>query len=461
MGVIWSQFFPPKATFSVDDIPDLTGQVMLVTGGNSGIGKEIVKGLLAHNAKVYLAARNAESAKMAIAELKTQTGHDAEFLEIDLADLGSIKRAAEEFTRKEKQLNVLFNNGGVMASLPVVQLDMLTKQGYDLQFGTNVLGHFYLTKLLLPTLITTAKDSGKPTRVVNTSSLVLEGAAKFDFATFKESPARAKLGTSGLYQQSKFGNAVFSAELHRRYAEQGIVSIALNPGNIMTNLGRYLSPGFLRILKYIVYDPPLGALTPLYAGTVKEGDGFGGKFLFPWARMGQVPAAVDDANNGRELWTWYLVTPTSHALSSPRHERYALQRVGLPLLLHVECVSLLIIPLTSLFVGCSQATEPGTDGSGFCDGLRGHRKSKRDPREKALKREFMARDYRRDGATGRIVVEQPPGPITQMVTAPAMIPAQAETPPRTLVPKQMLASVRESPSGEADPQRFVTGLDVS
>ncbi|KAF7302622.1 hypothetical protein HMN09_00896700 [Mycena chlorophos] len=300
MGAIWSQFFPPKATFSVDDIPDLTGQVMLVTGGNSGIGKEVAKGLLAHNARVYLAARNAESAKMAIAELKTQTGHDAEFLELDLADLGSIKRAAEEFTRKEKQLNVLFNNGGVMRP-PV---DMLTKQGYDLQFGTNVLGHFYLTKLLLPTLITTAKDSGKPARVVNTSSLVLEGAAKFDFATFKESPARAKLGTSGLYQQSKFGNAVLSAELHRRYAEEGIVSIALNPGNIMTNLGRYLSPGFLRILKYIVYDPPLGALTPLYAGTVKEGEGFGGKFLFPWARMGQVPAAVDDANNGRELWTW-------------------------------------------------------------------------------------------------------------------------------------------------------------
>ncbi|KAF7307309.1 hypothetical protein MIND_00524900 [Mycena indigotica] len=318
MGSTWSQFFPPKATFTTKDIPDLTGQVMLVTGGNSGIGKEIVKALLERNAKVYLAARNPENAKSAIADLKAETGREAEFLEVDLANLPSIKRAAQEFTSKESQLNVLFNNGGVMVIRSTIQqpfpnlfqrppTNMLTTQGYDLQFGTNVLGHFYLTQLLLPTLISTATASAKPARIVHTSSLSTHffPAKTFDFATFKESPKREKYGTAWLYHQSKFGNAVMSVELHRRYADKGVVSVALNPGNINTNLGRYL-PGFAAtLLKYlVVYPAPMGALTSLYAGTTKEGELLGGKYLFPWARLGEAPVTVHDPANGTELWKW-------------------------------------------------------------------------------------------------------------------------------------------------------------
>ncbi|KAJ7070628.1 NAD-P-binding protein [Mycena amicta] len=302
MGTTWSQFFPPKPTFSVNDIPDLTGQVMVVTGGNSGIGKEIIRSLLEHNAVVYLAARNPESAKSAIADLKALTGKEAQFLEIDLANLPSIKRAAAEFLSKESQLHVLFNNGGVMRP----PIEQLTKQGYDLQFGTNVLGHFYLTQLLLPTLLSTASTSGKPTRIIHTSSLSTHmfNGTSIDFNTVKESPKRVTLGTAWLYHQSKFGNAVLSAELHRRYAEQGIVSVALNPGNIMTDLGRHMPPFALYILKFIVYPAPFGALTSLYAGTTKEGELLGGKYLFPWARLGDAPPAVNLPENGKELWTW-------------------------------------------------------------------------------------------------------------------------------------------------------------
>lgn len=117
---------------------------------------------------------------------------------MDLADLPSIKRAAAEFTQKETQLHVLFNNGGVM----IPPVDQLTAQKFDLQFGTNVLGHFYLTKLLLPTLLATATPEN-PARVINTSSLASLGVSTIDFNTVKDSPARKKFGTSNLYSQSK------------------------------------------------------------------------------------------------------------------------------------------------------------------------------------------------------------------------------------------------------------------
>ncbi|KAG6808463.1 hypothetical protein H0H92_004035, partial [Tricholoma furcatifolium] len=187
-----------KSAFSVDDIPDLAGRVMIVTGANTG--KETAKALLAHNAKVYIAARNKEKTEAAIEDLKAATGKEAIFLKVDLADLPSIKAGAEEFLSKEKELHVLFNNGGVM----IPPIELLTEQGYDLQFGTNVLGHFYLTKLLLPALLAGAKSSsdGKA-RVVNTSSSAHMSGA-LDFNTFKDSPKRKKTASFTLYAQSKF-----------------------------------------------------------------------------------------------------------------------------------------------------------------------------------------------------------------------------------------------------------------
>ncbi|KAG6868967.1 hypothetical protein C0993_006489 [Termitomyces sp. T159_Od127] len=123
MGVALSyiaEAAPPRATFSVDDIPDLAGRVVIVTGANTGTP---TLALLAHNAKVYIAVRNKEKAQEAIKDLEEATGKQAFFLQVDLADLPTIKSGAEEFLR------------GVM--MPPVEL--LTKQGYDLQFGTNVL----------------------------------------------------------------------------------------------------------------------------------------------------------------------------------------------------------------------------------------------------------------------------------------------------------------------------------
>ncbi|KAJ6556182.1 NAD(P)-binding protein [Mycena capillaripes] len=276
MGTLISvirQSYPPKSKFAVDDIPDLSGQVIIVTGANSGVGKETVKALLQHNAKVYLTARSAAKGKEAIDDLKSETGKQAEFLELDLADLHSVKRAAQEFTQKETQLHVLFNNGGVMGP----PIEQLTAQGYDLTFGTNVLGHFYLTKLLLPTLLATAAP-GKPARVINTSSTASELWGAPD------------------------GNVAFSNELFRRYGDQGIVSVALNPGNLKSGLQRHLVGVTRFLIESVLYPTPYGALTQLWAGTTVAGAMFGGKYLIPWARMGTNPSTNSAAE--KNLWTW-------------------------------------------------------------------------------------------------------------------------------------------------------------
>ncbi|KAL1671576.1 hypothetical protein EV122DRAFT_226331 [Schizophyllum commune] len=301
MGQAFSELYPPAPTFSVDDIPDLSGKVMIVTGGNSGIGKETVKALLKHNAKVYLGARSPQRAAEAIKELKEETGKEALLLQVDLENLKSVKAAAADFQSKETQLHALFNNAGIM----MCPTEMVTVNGYDYQFGTNVLGHFYLTKLLLPALLSTAQSSPEGiVRVVNTSSSGHAFVKTIDFNTLKDGPARRKKNPTILYGQSKFGNIVFANELARRYGDQGIVSTSLNPGNLYSNLQRYMNPVVAKIIQWLILHPtPLGALTQLYAGT-KGGKELNGKYLIPWARLGQPGPGADDPKLGKALWEW-------------------------------------------------------------------------------------------------------------------------------------------------------------
>lgn len=302
--------YPPKTLFTVEQIPDLTGQVIIVTGGNAGIGKETCKALLEKNAKVYLAARSKSKADEAIKWLKSETnGKVPTFLELDLADLASIRRAAEEFKSKEHELHVLFNNAGVMAP-PV---DQRTADGYDLQFGTNVLGHYFLTSLLLPTLIHTAKNSPVAqghARVVNTSSMgafwAPKGGIIWEALGTDTDSAQAckKLGTNWLYCHSKLGNVLFSNELARRYGEQGIISSSVHPGVIKSELPRHLPELIAKVYTLFLYPVSQGALTQLWAGTTPEGLNHNGKYLIPWARVGDIPPGARDEKIGEKLWAW-------------------------------------------------------------------------------------------------------------------------------------------------------------
>ncbi|KAN0080035.1 hypothetical protein V8E55_009601 [Tylopilus felleus] len=183
-------------------------------------------------------------------------------------------------------------------------IDMLTDDGYDLTFGTNVLGHFYLTKLLLPVLISTAKTTPEETvRVVNVASQAhVVGELQFD--TFIDGPKRRADDTFRLYAQSKTGNIVFSAELHRRYHDQGIVSTALHPGIINTEVKRYFSSFLQSLAPWVLFDVTRGSLTPLYAGTALEAGRLGGQYLIPWARVSEPRPYTQDPQLGKELWAW-------------------------------------------------------------------------------------------------------------------------------------------------------------
>ncbi|KAJ7619150.1 NAD-binding protein [Mycena polygramma] len=301
ISAYFAQSFPPKSKFAVDDIPDLTGKVIIVTGGNGGIGYEIVKALLPKNAKVYMLSRSKERAETAIARLKTETGKEALFIQLDLSDLDSVRKAADEFKSKETKLDVLFNNGGVMNT----PIELLTKQGFDMQFGTNVMGHYLLTKRLLPLLIAAAQSSpDKKARVVNQSSSAQMFVDTIHLDALTDVPARKKLGTAKMYMESKFGNVVFSNELARRYGDQGIVSTSGNPGNLKTDLQRHTPGAFMLLFGWLFSPAPFGALTPLYGGVSTDPVNLNGKYLIPWARVGVMRKEAEDPKLGEKLWKW-------------------------------------------------------------------------------------------------------------------------------------------------------------
>ncbi|KZO94651.1 NAD-binding protein [Calocera viscosa TUFC12733] len=304
---IWYQFgeyYPPKSKFSVDDVPDLTGKVALVTGGYSGIGKVVAKYLLLHNATVYIAGRSQNKAGEAIEELKQITQNDKiRFLPLDLGDLISVKEAAEQFLQSGDRLDMLYNNAGV-AFLPLHQL---TKQGYDITFGTNVIGPAYFTILLIPALISSAKTAkdGK-VRLINVSSAGHWIAPKggVDWTTVVGSnPERLNtLTLVSAYTQSKWANIVFSNELARRYGNQGIVCTSLSPGIIRTELTRH-EQGKSRSAGLPNFDAdPEGALTALYAGTSPETLDMGGRYFRPFARVGVARKDTNDEELCRKMW---------------------------------------------------------------------------------------------------------------------------------------------------------------
>ncbi|KAF7984335.1 hypothetical protein HWV62_15339 [Athelia sp. TMB] len=310
------QIYPPAPTYAAADIPDLAGKVMIVTGANTGVGKETVKVLLSHGATVYLAARSAEKGAAAIRELREATGREALFLQLDLADLRSVKAAAAEFIRHAMQREPAAcavqqrvssrrrafqarADGRGARGVFAPPVEQLTKDGYDLQFGTNVLGHFYFTQLLMPLLL-----AAGTARVINTSSSNAY-TARVDFDTLADGPARARRGAMALYGQSKLGNAILAAEIARRYGAQGLVSVALNPGNIKSDMQRHMGPVQHWLTDRILHPVALGALTQLWAGTSVEGAGLNGQFLIPWARVRKEPLKeMQDLELGARLWAW-------------------------------------------------------------------------------------------------------------------------------------------------------------
>lgn len=235
--------------WALDSMPDLAGRIALVTGANSGIGFETARALARHRAETVLACRDLDKAATAVARIRAEIPEaKLRALSLDLANLDAVAMGAATYAQTFTRLDILICNAGVMVP-PYGQ----TKQGFELQFGTNHLGHFALIGRLMPTLIASGSA-----RVVVVSSL----AAHFGHIDFDDLQwQHRRYAKWPAYGQSKLANLVFALELARRLAaaESVISAIAAHPGGAVTNLQRNL--GWLRGLSQ----------NPLMAGSALEG----------------------------------------------------------------------------------------------------------------------------------------------------------------------------------------------
>ncbi len=292
--------------WSADDIPDLTGRRALVTGANSGLGFRTALELARHGADVVVAARDERRGEDAVARMRAEAPDAQVTLEqLDLADLKSVRAFTERVRGRQPSLDILVNNAGVMA-IP----HRRTADGFEMQIGTNHLGHFALTGLLLPLLLAAAHP-----RVVTVSSTA-HRSGRIDF---DDLDSERRYGKWQAYSQSTLANLLFMRELQRRAdaAAAGLTSVAAHPGYTATNLqqvGPRMSGnrvmGALMALgnRVIGQSEAMGALPSLYAATapdVQGGDYYGPDRLFETrghpTRVGMSAAGRDDAAAGR-LW---------------------------------------------------------------------------------------------------------------------------------------------------------------
>jgi retinol dehydrogenase-12 len=232
---------------------DLGGKVMIVTGANTGIGRVTAEALAARGARVILACRSEEKTKPVVDAIKA-SGGDAEYVHLDLADLDSVRACAAEILAKDEPLHVLINNAGLAG------LRGQTKQGFELVFGTNHLGHFLLTELLLPRL-----RASKPSRIVNVSSGSHYQAKGIDWDALTK--PTVTITTLPEYAVSKLANVLFTKELARGKAGEGVHSYALHPGMIATDAWREIPWPVRPIMKLFMLTNEEGARTTLHCAT--------------------------------------------------------------------------------------------------------------------------------------------------------------------------------------------------
>ena len=289
--------------WTVDDIPSQEGRIALVTGANIGLGFETVRALATKGATVLMACRSRSKAEAARSTLLEQGLTGLDLIDLDLADLDDVASAADLVKRRYGQLDLLINNAGVMA--PPYQR---SRQGHELQFAVNHLGHMALTQALLPLL----NQNG---RVVTVTS----GAQYFGRIRWHDLAWQERYDRFGAYSQSKLANVMFALELDARLKRSGsgISSVAAHPGMARTNLQRSNLTAKSNQLEHLavkLFDPLLqsasmGALPQLHAATANSaasGDHFGpdrlGGLRGHPTRCRVAPAARDSSQRQR-LWS--------------------------------------------------------------------------------------------------------------------------------------------------------------
>ncbi|KAK2688523.1 hypothetical protein QWA68_012707 [Fusarium oxysporum] len=287
------------------DIPDLSGKVILVTGGNTGLGFEVIFQLSKHQPKhIYLAARSEEKANEAIKTLrkKSPNAGPVTFLQLDLGSFASIKAAASTFRSMSDRLDILINNAGIMA-VP----EGLTKDGYEIQFGTNHVGPALFTTLLLPTLKATAAIS-TDARVVFLSSELENMAPKNSYLFDELKTTLPKFSTWTRYGQSKLAAVHYAQALANHNPDLKVVSI--HPGVIATNLSgpvvkdyNFLMAALFKVaMKFVTVSIEEGTLNHLWTAT--SPDVKSGAFYFPVGVQGKGSSLSKNSKLRDQLWEW-------------------------------------------------------------------------------------------------------------------------------------------------------------
>ena len=293
--------------WTTSDIPDQTGRIALITGANSGLGLESARALATHGSTVVLACRSLMKAERARQELLacSRVSGPIDVLHLDLADLASVAQAASALIDQYGRLDTLINNAGLMAP-PRMQ----SKDGFELQFATNHLGHFALTQALLPLLRT---QPGA--RIVTVTS----GAQYFGEINFEDLQGELRYDRWKAYAQSKLANVMFAIELQKRLDVEGasMLSVAAHPGLARTNLqpASVASSGsWLESLSYRLMDPlfqsaAMGSLPQLFAATSPDAKPAGHYGPNQWGGMRGWPKEVRvappalDAELRHRLWS--------------------------------------------------------------------------------------------------------------------------------------------------------------
>jgi NAD(P)-dependent dehydrogenase (short-subunit alcohol dehydrogenase family) len=280
------------------DIPDQTGRTAVITGANTGLGYETAAALAAKGAHVVLAVRNVDKGKAAAALIARNPDARVDVEELDLTSLDSIRAAADRLRSDHQSIDLLINNAGVMMTPKST-----TKDGFELQFGTNHLGHFALTNLLLDRLL-----AAPSSRIVTVSS---NGHRFVNGIRFDDLQWDRDYGRIRAYGQSKLANLMFTYELQRRLQGSTTIAVAAHPGASNTELARNL-PVAVRaittVLTPLTQGPAMGALPTLRAATdpgVLGGqyfgpDGFGEQRGYP--KIVASSEASHDTDAQRRLW---------------------------------------------------------------------------------------------------------------------------------------------------------------
>jgi retinol dehydrogenase 12 len=290
------------------DIPSLKDKVILITGANSGLGKQSLLELSRHEPRyIWLASRSTSKAHELISEMKDQ-GYNHQIIkpiELDLSSLNSILRAARQIREQTSQLDILILNAGIMAVPPGV-----TENGYEIQFGTNYLGHAFLVRRLLPLLVGTAQQHGPESdvRIVLVSSTAYRYAPScgIDFSSLTKSHIKG-MSTVVRYGQSKLAVNLYGQELSKRYRALKVVIV--HPGQVRTNLGDAASSSSLlmKVLWKLTsalngVDPETGVLNQLWAATSDAV--LSGKYYDPVGVINQDIEHTEQPELASKLWEW-------------------------------------------------------------------------------------------------------------------------------------------------------------